>query len=135
MNNNLRTILNDHGRRSTEAQYSILAYLQDQAPVTTDQLRSDLEGNIPTTTIYRTLGSFRKMGIVRDVVIGGSRKIELTELFSPHHHHISCKQCGKTIDIHDQQLERYLRHLATQRGFTQTEHSFEISGVCPECAN
>lgn len=135
MNQELQSILVKNGHRNTRAQQRVLSYLKQAAPISINELRLAVSDDVPTTTLYRTLNSFRRLGIAKDVVINGQRKIELTDVFSPHHHHISCKQCGETIDIRDDQLERYLQQLATKRGYSNPQHSFEISGICPKCSS
>lgn len=86
------------------------------------------------TTFYRTIKQFYELNIIKDAVINGVRKIELSDSFSSHHHHLICVKCGEVANINDMKLEQYLKLLAARKGYTHQNHSFEIQGICPACS-
>jgi Fur family ferric uptake transcriptional regulator len=133
MNSQLQDLLQANGHRNTQARHAVFALLKAQSPMTTAQLRAKTSTLLNTASLYRSLNIFRELGVVQDVVIGGKRMVELTDLFTPHHHHLSCSGCNKTVELHEDTLERYLASLASKHGFKHQSHSFEITGLCAEC--
>jgi len=133
MDYQLQELLQKSGQRNTSARQLVFAALKQESALGTDQLRAVLADKTDTSSLYRTLNLFREMGIVQDVVIGGRRMVELTDRFLPHHHHLFCSKCDKTIVLHDESLEKYLTNLASKHKFLHQAHSFEVTGLCQDC--
>jgi Fur family ferric uptake transcriptional regulator len=133
MDYQLRDLLQQHGQRNTPGRQAIFALLKAESPLAIAELRDKQSGDFDTASLYRTLNLFRKLGVIQDVVIAGQRKVELTDQFTPHHHHLACSRCGKTVTLHEELLEKYLTNLAIKHGFRHENHSFEITGVCRDC--
>lgn len=89
--------------------------------------------NVDMTSVYRTMQLFEKAGIVHKVLSGFKSKFELSETFSPHHHHFVCEKCGVAQAISSQILEESLHTLEAQYGFELRQHSVELSGYCKAC--
>ena len=85
------------------------------------------------TSVYRTIDLFVRENIVKIVPIGWKQKYELTDLFKKHHHHLSCTKCGNLIDIHSKNIETVVSDVARENGFSETDHTFEIRGLCRDC--
>lgn len=135
MNSQFQYILNSEGHYYTPARQLVFDIIDSQPAITIKELRTRIHGRIPDSSLYRALKIFRDLEIIRDVVIGGKRMIELSGEFRPHHHHIACKKCGDTIDINDKKLEAYLARLAKKHGYFHLSHSFEVTGLCKTCQN
>jgi len=133
MNSHLQTVLNLEGYRNTHSRQLVFSIIDGYPTITMKELRARIHGRIPDSSLYRALQVFRELEIIRDVVIGGQRMIELSGEFRPHHHHISCKKCGETIDINDEKLETYLTQLAKKHNYHHLSHSFEVTGLCTKC--
>ncbi len=89
---------------------------------------------IDRASVYRTVALFEKLGIIQRLQIGWKYKLELTDSFSRHHHHMTCQQCGRTIPFDESpELERQLRWLAASNRFKIRGHQLEIQGLCPAC--
>jgi Fur family ferric uptake transcriptional regulator len=65
--------------------------------------------------------------------MGWKYKIELTDRFAAHHHHLTCLGCGKTIPINERDLEHVVDELAAQHNFVPTAHQIELQGYCAAC--
>lgn len=89
--------------------------------------------DVDMVSVYRTIQLFEKTGIVHRVLSGLKSKFELSEAFSPHHHHFVCNNCGAAQAIYSQNLEESLHALETQYGFELRQHSVELSGYCQAC--
>jgi Fur family ferric uptake transcriptional regulator len=84
-------------------------------------------------SVYRTLQLFERTEIIQRVWNGFKSKIELSETFSPHHHHFICNTCGVAQTIKSDELERSLHGLEDKYGFDLRQHSVELSGYCQNC--
>lgn len=130
----LQELLKKHGYSLTRPRLGIFEALQEtKEPMTVVDLASRLLG-IDKVSVYRTIDIFEKTGVVHRVWTGFKSKIELAEVFSPHHHHFTCLKCGRTIPLESKELERDLKSIETANGFILLQHSVELSGYCSDCA-
>lgn len=133
MDYQLLDILRQQGLRSTKARHSVFKALKAGPAVSIQELYQKVGGGLNRASMYRALRLFRELGIVQEVVIAGRRKVELTDRFNDHHHHIACAICGQTVAIHDTGFENHIEELAKANGFIHRSHSFEITGICAAC--
>ena len=47
-----------------------------------------------------------------------------------HHHHLVCRECGRTVEVEAPDVERWATAVAAQHGFADVAHTLEIFGVC-----
>lgn len=88
--------------------------------------------SIGIATIYRVLTQFEQAGLViRHNFDGGSAVFELAA--SEHHDHLVCVRCGRVTEFVDETIEERQRMIAAQNGFTMTDHSLIIYGLCSDC--
>jgi Fur family ferric uptake transcriptional regulator len=127
-----RQILKDHGYSVTEARMAVFKALVGQEPMSMHSLIG-LAVEVDRASVYRAIDLFEKLGIVQRLNTGWKYKIELTDRFNDHHHHISCTECGKTVAMNEQELEQFIEALARQHGFALKSHQIEIQGVCTNC--
>lgn len=85
-------------------------------------------------SVYRTVELFEKLGIVQRINIGWKYKLELSDKFVDHHHHLTCIRCGRTIAMNKDELEALMAKLAAEHGFTPTAHQIEVQGFCADCS-
>lgn len=86
------------------------------------------------TSIYRAVKLFEKIGIVQRRYTGWKYKLELSDEFHGHHHHLTCTICGRTeVTADDAELVNSLQKLTENYGFEITEHRLEIRGICKAC--
>ena len=50
-----------------------------------------------------------------------------------HHHHLICRNCGLTIEIEADAVERWAKDVAAQNGFTAAAHVVDVFGLCAAC--
>jgi len=84
------------------------------------------------STIYRVISRLEAEGKVErvDWRERGSR-YEWAEL--PHHHHIVCGICGRSVDVDDADLGFSEARIRAATGFLVNHHSIELEGICPGC--
>lgn len=129
----VKKILKNNDQSITVSRLKIFNVLSSlEAPVSVARL-ADICSNIDKATVYRTVELFEKIGVIHRVWTGFKSKIELSEDFSAHHHHFTCLNCGKTINIQSPKLEKDLHSFEDKYNFKLTHHSLELSGYCHRC--
>jgi Fur family ferric uptake transcriptional regulator len=126
------TLLKTSGYSLTAARKRVFTSLVGQEPISMHQLVEQADG-IDRASVYRAVDLFERLGIVQRLHTGWKYKIELTDKFAAHHHHLTCTQCGKTTAMNERELETLIEALATHYGFAPTAHQIEIQGLCADC--
>lgn len=130
----VRQILSSKGYSMTQPRAVVFEILAtNDRPITVAALIQQLP-EVDRASIYRTVGLFEELGILHRVWTGFKSKVELSETFSPHHHHFSCNNCGTIIALDSELLENSLHELETANGFRLTQHTVELRGTCKACA-
>ncbi len=104
-----------------------------KGPITVSALANNLKNSIDRATVYRTAELFERLGIINRSWHGFEHKIELSEIFVPHHHHAVCQNCSATIKIASPELESILNKIAKNNNFITVNHSVELIGYCQKC--
>lgn len=130
----LRKVLKDNGYSLTKPRNVVGELLWGKEPQSMRELTERSSGLIDRASLYRTIDLFEKLGLVRRVYIGWKYKVELSDVFTHHHHHISCLDCGKVVAItEDTEIERLIHQISDRYGFTAPAHQLEVTGYCPDC--
>jgi Fe2+ or Zn2+ uptake regulation protein len=131
----LHAVLKQDGHSLTTPRLVVFEALEGQEPQTMAQLVASCQAQIDRASVYRTTSLFEQLGIVQRLQIGWKYKLELSDNFQSHHHHITCTNCAATVPIpEDAHLESHLNAAATAAGFTISGHQVEIQGLCAACA-
>ena len=97
------------------------------------RLVKERDDTIGQTTIYRTLKLLVEAGLAGEVRLGDGRtRYEPQDKF-PHHDHMVCVSCRRTIEFYSPELKELQTRIAAAHGFAMTEHSLRIFGKCEEC--
>ena len=130
----LQATLKSNGYSLTKPRQTVFDALQNQEPQTMNSLVVTCHNRIDRASVYRTVDLFEKLGIIQRLQIGWKHKLELSDAFSHHHHHLTCSLCSKVIPItEDKLLEKQLRGLAAIHNFQPQSHQVEIRGLCQTC--
>jgi len=135
MNQEIATILKDNGLSITKQRLVVFELLEGREPVTMYELYDLARGKLDRASLYRTISVFEELGIVRRINIGWKYKVELSDKFAEHHHHLACLKCHKVIPISEQELERFISGLAMSYNFKPVEHQVEVQGYCQDCVS
>lgn len=126
--------LRENGYSITSARREVFKALESQEPLSMNELVKRVAKSIDRASVYRTITLFEQLGIVQRLQIGWKYKLELTDIYSYHHHHVSCTNCGLVAPLReDKTLEAAMTSLANEYGFTPTSHQIEIQGLCRNC--
>ena len=122
--------------RKTRISQLVVDLLQTYArPLSLRELHQHVRERLPSTaysTVYRVISRLEAEAKVTrvDWRERGSR-YEWAEL--PHHHHIVCGICGRSVDIDDGDLGFSEERIRAATGFLVNYHSIELEGICPSC--
>jgi Fur family ferric uptake transcriptional regulator len=125
-------LLKQAGYSVTRARVAVFTALVEQEPLRMHELVERTK-SVDRASVYRAVELFEQLGIVQRLNTGWKYKIELTDKFSAHHHHVTCVHCGKTVAINETALERFIEEIARSHGFVPEAHQIEIQGVCDMC--
>ena len=130
----LSDILKRNGYSITKPRRLVFELLNDEEPQSMHDIYMRAKGKIDRASLYRTIKIFEQTGIAQRVYVGWKYKVELTDIFLHHHHHISCLACHKLIAIsEDEQIEKLIQELAVKHQVVATSHQLEVQGYCQDC--
>lgn len=85
--------------------------------------------DIGLATIYRVLGQFEQVGLLRRNSFAADKAMyELEE--GMHHDHLVCLDCGKVEEFYDPEIEKLQNTVARNKGYTLGEHSLSLYAHC-----
>lgn len=123
------------GLKTTKARVGLLEILKTGRPLDVAESIKLLKKRgikADQATVYRSLATFSKKGVVREIHFNdGVVRFELAK--RPEHHHAVCIKCGSVEDIMDCSVEKIEKEIQTKKGFTVMNHSLEFFGVCKKC--
>ena len=91
------------------------------------------DAEIGQTTVYRTLKLLTDAGLARAVRFGDGRTRYEHNYNHPHHDHMICTDCGKTIEFFSAQLEAIQDEIASKHDFETSHHTLRMFGLCADC--
>lgn len=86
------------------------------------------------TTVYRTLGALADSGALDTVIADDGQVLYRRCEEDTHHHHLVCRQCGRTVEVDGPAVERWADKVAAEHGYVDVSHTLEIFGRCTSCA-
>lgn len=129
----VKATLKEVHHSATRSRLAVFTQLAKAGPMSVGALAHQLQEDVDRATVYRTVELYEKLGIVNRIWHGFKHQVELSEIFTPHHHHALCQQCGKTVDITSSELEAALTSLAKKHQFLTLNHAVELTGYCKNC--
>ncbi|HMI60982.1 MAG TPA: transcriptional repressor [Puia sp.] len=137
MNGDVLDILKKYGLHITEARVNLLAlFTSENNGLTHAEIEKLLGGQASRVTIYRTLQTFVKTGILHCVPTANSLilyalgKIDHPgNATPPDHAHFICESCGRTWCLEKIQVPP----VELARGFVITKRDLILKGKCNHC--
>jgi Fur family transcriptional regulator, peroxide stress response regulator len=130
----LKNKLSEKGIRPSFQRIKVLEYLyQVQGHPTVDEIFAFLSPDIPSlsrATIYNSLRSFGKAGLVRIISIDGFQN--RYDLVIDNHGHFKCDRCGVIINFKIDIDSLPVDDLARCK---ISEKNVYFNGLCPNCLN
>ncbi|HET8991601.1 MAG TPA: Fur family transcriptional regulator [Candidatus Saccharimonadales bacterium] len=129
----LKQTLADNDASLTRPRQIVFSLLDRPEPQTLASLAKASKGQIDRASLYRTINLFEELGIVNRINIGFKYKLELSDQFNRHHHHLTCTRCGRIINTEEPLFEELIKKLADKHRFLLSDHQLEVQGLCSEC--
>jgi Fur family transcriptional regulator, zinc uptake regulator len=129
--------LRDRGYRITGPRRAVLDLLE-RAPagVTRGELLERLaeRGESPDpVSVYRILGMLEENGLAHRLAETG-RYVHCALAGDDHcHHHVICRSCGRSEEIHCPAINDLERAVARASGYRIENHRLEFTGLCGAC--
>ncbi len=128
-----KKLLKKNGRFVTTPRMRLFGVLQNHTTLTLKELIRHTSKH-DQATVYRNIDLFERLGVINRLRLGWHTKIELSDVFQHHHHHMSCVNCGKIFILKDNDtIEQEITHIASRSGFKPMDHQLEIRGLCKNC--
>jgi Fur family ferric uptake transcriptional regulator len=89
---------------------------------------------IGLTTVYRHLQVLSEDGQVDTIRDASGETLYRRCRTNAHHHHLTCRTCGRSVEVEGRAVERWAEQVASEAGFTAVDHTVELFGLCPDCA-
>jgi Fur family ferric uptake transcriptional regulator len=125
-------------RRNTAQRTAIIEVLERTGEfVSAQDLHQALRAGgstIGLATVYRAVQDMAAAGDL-DTVRNASGEVLYRQCAQPvHHHHLVCRDCGRTAEVEAPGVERWARSVAAEHGYVDIDHQVELFGVCADCA-
>lgn len=85
------------------------------------------------STVYRTLNELERSGRVDVVRDEGGGRLYRPRRAPGHGHYLVCRCCLRSRAVDAEVVERWAERLAVKSGFSNVEHTLELTGVCARC--
>jgi Fe2+ or Zn2+ uptake regulation protein len=131
----LSTPLRKRGYRLTSQRMTILHILNYYGGHMTpsqvyDEARQTLPG-ITEPTVYRTLEFLADNHLVLAAHVGSGKLVY--EIAGHDHHHLICRNCGKSVEMDHSDLKRVYRQMEKSTGYGLITSHSTFFGLCPTC--
>jgi Fur family transcriptional regulator, ferric uptake regulator len=90
--------------------------------------------NVGLTTVYNQLRALAEGGEVDVLRADDGESLYRRCVTDQHHHHLICRDCGRTEEVEGAEVEQWADHVADLHGFVGVRHTLEIFGTCRHCA-
>ena len=88
---------------------------------------------IGLATVYRNLNTLAGDGVLETIKPPDGTALYRECESLEHHHHLRCRNCGRTEDFVLDGLEDQLEKVAQRLGFSKVNHLLELDGLCSQC--
>ncbi|MBF4613979.1 Fur family transcriptional regulator [Curtobacterium sp. VKM Ac-1376] len=92
----------------------------------------DEGSTIGLATVYRALADLATEGDADSLQQDGESLYRACTT-DTHHHHLICRNCGRTVEIEADPVEQWAQDVAAANGFTNASHVVDIFGECAVC--
>ena len=89
---------------------------------------------IGLATVYRNLASMVQSGEV-DTLLCDDGEALYRRCSRQHHHHLVCRDCGRTVEVAGPVVEQWANMVAAEHGFSDVSHTLELFGRCRRCSD
>jgi Fur family transcriptional regulator, ferric uptake regulator len=128
----------DGGYRVTEPRRAVAELVDSRSGHFTaaELLRDARRGGLRLgrATLFRNLDLFTELGALERLELPSGEHAYVACAPEQHHHHVVCRNCGKSVEVQDSGLQSVVAEIAARSGYAIDAHRLELFGVCPSCA-
>ena len=134
----LSNYLKQRGLKHTSQRTIILdTFLATKKHISADELHNLIRSKNPGigfSTVYRTLRLLTECGLAREVNFGDGRARFERGFERGQHGHLICTVCGSAEEFTILSVERSIKKISSEFGFTPEGHRIEVYGRCKKCS-
>ena len=82
--------------------------------------------HVGLTTVYRHLQALSEQGSVDAIRDANGETLYRQCGTSVHHHHLTCRNCGRSVEVEGRAVEQWAEKVAAEAGFTDVGHTVEL---------
>jgi Fur family transcriptional regulator, ferric uptake regulator len=104
---------------------------------TAAELMSDARAarlKVGRATVFRTLDLLTAQGALERIDLPSGEHAYVSCAPREHHHHVVCRQCGRSVEVVDPGLAEVVSAISDRSGYRIDGHRLELYGLCPVCA-
>jgi Fe2+ or Zn2+ uptake regulation protein len=128
-------LLREQGVQVTAQRLAVLRAVSGRPHGTADEIeelvRSEI-GAISRQAVYDALGVLSEKGLIRRIQPARS-PARYEDRVDDNHHHLVCRSCGITVDVHCASGSKPCLEAADDNGFIVDEAEVIYWGTCPAC--
>ena len=91
------------------------------------------EVKVGRATVFRTLDLLAEQGSLERLDLPSGEHAYVACAPREHHHHVVCRDCGRSVEVADQGLQAVVQQIGAKSGYVIESHRLELYGLCPEC--
>lgn len=89
-----------------------------------------LQPSVGYATVYRTMKLLAESGLATEHKFAEGNVRYEPAIEGEHHDHLICVNCGRIVEVEDQEIERLQQEMAGRLGFKVVAHRHEIYAEC-----
>ena len=133
--NDVASSFRKKGYRATPQRIVIAqTVLKSKEHPTAEQVYDEVKREYPTislSTVYNTLHILRDMNMVNELAFNDSIRFDPNTRI---HINMVCENCGRIIDLLDNELLDIVVRISDKEGFSISGHRLDVYGKCRQCS-
>ncbi|MBI4397190.1 MAG: transcriptional repressor [Elusimicrobia bacterium] len=134
-----RDYVKSRGLKHTAQRDEILTYLlksgRHMSPEEVFHTLRERDPKLGRATVFRTLKLLEECRLASRVTDANGHQTYEGSYGKPHHDHMICVRCGRTVEFSSPRIESLQARIARRKGFQVQWHRHEIFGRCSRCEN
>ncbi len=128
-------LLREHGVPVTAQRLAVMRAVAERPHSTADLIAEEVRASIGTISrqaVYDALGVLSEKCLIRRIQPAGSPAL-YEDRVGDNHHHVICRNCGKTVDVDCAVGATPCLTAADNSGYEIDEAEVIFWGTCPDC--
>lgn len=132
----IEELLKKASLKNTKQRHLVLLIIEQyKNPITAEEIYKILQNSddhINLSTVYRTLNVLSIKNVLLKVLkTDGTAAYQLND--DLHNHYITCYRCHNSVLINKCPIKEMSERIEKDTGYVITGHSFQLTGLCPNC--